>query len=726
MYFQELELRILLAQYETTKIIVTGPLFKVTSGRARRMLDADSLVVLTARPETELFDFYIENSNKHDDNKRLYHELQKLKSDSWQNLINLDKPTIFNENTDDELLLELLKILEVSTLIIAPFVLENVSSGYAIWGLKSLEGSPKEILSKVELIAEQIALSLSASLNEQRSKEQGNKLAALFELSTSIYSSLNYTEVLEKTVYLAMEIVGANSGTIMLLNKEERTLSPITTIDAEHQEAISAFEIELGQGITGKVAETGVGVISNNAEYDPRAVQIPGTPNNDEESLISVPLTWSGNVIGTITLWADYDKQFVHEDLEILTIFARQAADAIENARLYEKLQSAYEELSATHEKLIVVEKLKALAEMAGGVAHDFNNILGTILGRVQLLGLKTDDPILKKEFDDIEAAAMDGRRTVKRLQDFTQVSAAVEYKSLDLNKIVARSIESTRPAWKDNAQRRGVTINMVTDLYPLSTISGNREELTEAISNVILNSIDALETSGEIKISTYMDDDKAVLKIADNGKGMDEETQNKLFFPFFSTKSNQKGSGMGLAVVYGIMFRHQADISVISAPNSGAEFIFTFNVVDDSVEESSNIDPKSEPDCLSILLVDDDMNLLEVVNDMIEYLGHKCKRAGGGQEALDLLNQQKFDMVVTDLGMPNVGGWEVAQHCRMNYPDTPIILISGWGAQIDENDVKDKVDAVLSKPFRIDEFKDTINLVFSSAKEKSSAGVSN
>jgi CheY-like chemotaxis protein len=113
-------------------------------------------------------------------------------------------------------------------------------------------------------------------------------------------------------------------------------------------------------------------------------------------------------------------------------------------------------------------------------------------------------------------------------------------------------------------------------------------------------------------------------------------------------------------------------------------------------------------------LLVDDDKNLIEVVCDMVDYLGHECEKAYGGKEALELINNKNYDLLVTDLGMPEVGGWEVAQHFRLNNPDSPTILISGWGAQIDPFEAKDQVDAVLSKPFKIDEFKKAIDAVFS------------
>jgi signal transduction histidine kinase/CheY-like chemotaxis protein len=607
-------------------------------------------------------------------------------------------------------------IFGAQSTIISPFFIEDLGFGYAIWAWKKEISDSQEYISRAELIGEQIALSLSASMSEKRSKEQGEKLAALLELSTHIYSSLNYREVLQKAVRLSMEIVGATGGTIFILEKEENVLVPLLTVDEAHEEAINSMRLKLGEGLTGCVAQSGVGMISNHSESDPRSIQVPGTPI-EPESLISVPLTWFTDVIGVITLRNNLGKFFVQEDLEILTIFARQTADAIENAKLYEKLQKAYEELTATHDRLVMAEKLKVLGDIAGGVAHDFNNILGTILGRVQLLQKKIDDPELKQELETIETATLEGRTTVRTLQDFTHLSRRSQHATADLNKVIQEAIENTSPAWKSTARRAGITIDLHSDLQPVPIVIGSHEELREAFSNVILNSVEALPEGGNIWISTGLSDGNVFLRIADDGIGMDENTKNKMFFPFFSTRG-KKGSGMGLSMVYGIMFRNQADISVKSSPGEGAEFTFVFSLPEDTEPDRPADEIAARPSDLKILLVDDEAALLDVVGDMIDYMGHNCRKADGGRAAIEMLEEEKFDLVVTDLGMPEVGGWEVARFCRNRYPRMPVILISGWGAQLDGEEALQRVDAVVSKPFSLEEFEESINSVMSRSKQ--------
>jgi signal transduction histidine kinase/CheY-like chemotaxis protein len=686
------------------------------SRKARQALGADIFLVLMTYPDREDFDLYGNDENGNCDRAKLYHDLKSIAPDLWITVWATGEIRYFGRDPDNAFALRLMEILGAQGLLVSPFVMEEVGFGYACWAWRESNAISNDEILKADLATEMISLAIKVYQNEKSSKERGDKLSALLELSTSIYSSLNYREVLQKAVKLSMEIMLADGGTIFILDKEELVLRPLLTIDERYEEALNSVCLRLGEGITGKVAQSGVGIISNHSESDPRSLQVPGTPV-ENESLISAPLTWSGDVIGVITLWSYTGKMFTREDLEILTIFARQTADAIENAKLFESLEKAYEELTATQDQLIMAEKLKALGDMAGGVAHDFNNALGTILGHTQLLLNKISDPESKKELEVIEQVTLKGRRTVQRLQDFTHVSSRSQHGRVELNRVIKEAIEATKPAWKDTAQRTGITINLHADLFPGVIIDGSHEELQEAISNVILNAVDALPDGGNIWIKTFLEQEKVVLQIADDGIGMDENTKNKLFFPFFSTKGS-KGFGMGLAVVYGILFRHQADIGVESSPGKGAIFIFKFNISRDLPHDLRPPEKVEKPKSLYILLVDDDTNLLDVVGDMLEFMGHKCQRAESGKAALEAIEKEEFALVMTDLGMPEVSGWDVARFSKDRWPRTPVILISGWGAQLDGDDALRKVDAVLPKPFQLDELEGVIEKVMFSASQ--------
>jgi signal transduction histidine kinase/CheY-like chemotaxis protein len=690
-------------------------IFKSMLERAKTALGSDIFIVILTYHDNPGFEFHGDSQLDRIFQRNLHHELQTISPVSWDTVMANGSLQYYEKTTENVYAHRLLDVAEASNLLVAPFIMDDEGVGYGCWFWMAPRNFKDEDTMKGMLITDQISLAVKAYQSKKCARERGDKLAALLELSTAIYSSLNYTEVLQKAVKLAMEIMGADGGTIFILDKEQLVLKPLLTIDEKYKDQLNSIYLKLGEGITGKVAQSGAGIMSNHSEKDPRSIQVPGTPV-EKESLISAPLTWSGEVIGAITLWSYSGRVFFKEDLEVLTIFARQTADAIENAKLFESLERAYEELSATQEQLIMAEKLKALGDMAGGVAHDFNNALGTILGRAQLLLKKITDVELRRELLIIEEVTLKGRRTVQRLQDFTHVSSRLEYDKVDLNQVVQEAIETIKPAWKDNAQRLGITIMLHSDLSPVGLINGGHDELKEAFCNVILNSVEALPNGGNIWIKTFMENDRAVLQIRDDGVGMDENTKNKLFFPFFTTKG-KKSIGMGLAVVYGILFRHQVDISVDSKPGQGALFSFRFNTTQNSELKSEQPAIPEAPKVLSVLLVDDDINLLEVVGDMIDFMGHKFTKAEGGKEALAILKNERFDLVITDLGMPEVGGWDVARACRELYPGMPVILISGWGAQLDGKEALKKVDAVLPKPFQLDELKETIEQVVAESK---------
>ena len=687
------------------------PVFKAISSRASRTLTADYfafIILNTNRDEYKLLlNRKIDNLSEYEKELKeaVISVLTQYKNNEYDSLCeskeNPDCNPICRIFTDK---------LDCNNVLQVPFKIDDKNGGVLVWCWNKLPSDfSKEYTEKAIFITELAALSLKLLLEERQSQELNTKLAALLELSTAIYSSLNYKEVLEKTINLSMKIVGADGGTVFILDKKTNLLEPLITVDEEHEEQISKITLKLGEGITGLVAQSGLGVISNHSESDPRTYHVPGTPEDEPESLICAPLTWSGDVIGTVTLRSISCKQFIQDDLDILTIFARQTADAIENARLFESLEKAYKELSNTQEQLIMTEKLRALGEMAGGVAHDFNNALGIILGRVQLLLHEITDEKLVKQLQQIETVTLDGAKTVQKLQNFTRVSQSGQFEHVDLNKVISNAIEAAKPRWKDECQHRGINIELNFNQGELPLILGNKTDLVEAFSNIILNAVDALPEGGCIKIVSYKEDDKAKVTITDNGRGMGEATLNRIFFPFYTTKGKQ-GTGMGLAVVYGIVTRHKGEIDVTSKPGRGTTFMLSFPTTGKVKSEvKPQVDIKEEIKA-NVLVIDDDESIRNVVGDILKYLGHSVSVAATGEEGVKLFKENDFDIVITDLGMPGISGWEVTRICKSLKFYIPVIMISGWGNQIDEEMIKQsKLDGILTKPFEMKKIKNAI-----------------
>jgi len=686
-------------------------LFEAISSRSSQNLNADYFALMIINSTRMDSDVYV--NKKININSGIIDKLKNKAPEVWQS--NIQKGSQYrcrgfgDECRNNPVCGIFLKDLKCGQVMKIPFELEDLGGGLLVWGWKKSPSDFSDVfVDKAKLITEQVRLSLKLSLKERKGQELDAKLAALLELSTAIYSSLNYTDVLEKAVNLSRQIIGADGGSLFILDKKDKVLKPLITVDRTHADEISKMILKPGEGLTGKVVQTGVGLISNHSEVDPRAMQVPGTPD-EPESLISAPLTWSGEVIGAITLRSEEGRDFTQEDLDILTIFARQTADAIENAKLFESLEKAYKELSNTQDQLIMNEKLRALGEMAGGVAHDFNNVLGTILGRTQLLINELENTKWIDYLKQIERVTLEGAKTVQKLQNFTRISSHGHFDHVDLNSVIKNAIEATKPRWKDECQRHGINIDLIIDNQKLNPILGNKSELSEAFSNLILNSVDALTDGGEIRIKTYMDDDKAVIEVNDNGVGMGDTTLNKVFHPFFTTKGSQ-GTGLGLAVVYGIISRHKGEIDITSKVGRGTTCLLripTAVIAKPKAEKSVEIAAEVKA---RILVIDDDENILDVISDMLEMLDHTVVTALSGEEGVEKFKAHKFDLVITDLGMPGISGWDVTKMCKTANPRVPILMISGWGNQIDDDMVnRSGLDGIMAKPFEISKIKTMI-----------------
>jgi PAS domain S-box-containing protein len=234
-------------------------------------------------------------------------------------------------------------------------------------------------------------------------------------------------------------------------------------------------------------------------------------------------------------------------------------------------------------ERLIQSEKLRALGEMAAGVAHDFNNVLGAILGRVQLIQLNfmrrdresgaVSNGTVQKELGIIEQAALDGAHTIKKIQEFTRKKGdEFLFVPLDMNEIVEGTIELMKTKIKDEAEEKGIPIKVETIKGEISRVRGNPTELREVLVNIFLNSIDAMPGGGTITFKTGMEDGYVSIEVIDDGMGMPESIQKRIFDPFFTTKGVQR-SGLGLSISYGIIHRHHGEIKVDSREGIGTAF---------------------------------------------------------------------------------------------------------------------------------------------------------
>jgi len=554
----------------------------------------------------------------------------------------------------------------------------------------------------------------------QRVREKNN-FSALLTVSHLVANSLELKTILATIAEQVRQVIQTDECTVFLYDEEEKLLKPKVCDADSFREEIMNVRLQLGEGITGTVAQSGRGEIVNDAERDPRAAQVPGTPQ-ESSSLLCVPLLSREKVVGVITLTRTSGRSFEPEDLELATLFAGHCSTAIANARHYEETRAALVELRETQAQLVQSAKLNALGEMAGGVAHDFNNLLSAVLGRTQLLLQSVQEPEVRRQLQVIEQAALDGAETVRRVQEFTRVRSDGYFSTLGLDELLREVAERTRPAWEAGPRRNGNTIDIEFDLAARQTIAGSASEIRELFTSLVLNAVDALPWGGLIRISTVDEAAEVVVRIRDTGIGMDEDTRQRAFDPFFSTKS-ERGTGLGLSVARGIVSRHRGSIAVESEPHLGAEFTVRFPAGEARPRPQAPPAPGRLPR-FRVLAVDDEKPVLDVLADLLRALDQQVDTALGGSAGLERFDQGDYQVVFTDLSMPEVNGWDLTLAVKSRRPDVAVVVVTGWGLQLEEETaMAHGVDLLVAKPFSIEDLERALQRVGESLAVRDGSG---
>jgi len=345
-------------------------------------------------------------------------------------------------------------------------------------------------------------------------------------------------------------------------------------------------------------------------------------------------------------------------------------------------------------------DALRILGEMAGGAAHDVNNALAVVLGQAQLGQVAESVLEARGHFAAIERASRDCASMVRRLQEFARNSRRPRVVGdVDLAALARETLELTRPTWKDGAQRRGASIRTVLDLPAPVPVKADAGALRQVVTNLILNALDAMPAGGTLSLKAWSDGKHAQLSVSDTGAGMSEDTLSRVFEPFFTTK-REEGTGLGLAVSKRIIHEYDGDIRVTSRPGLGSVFTISLPCADQTAEARPTEPATSLQRALRVLLIDDEPQVREVLIRMLRLDGHQAVAASTASEGLDLLEQESFDLVMTDLGLPDMPGWQLARAAKDGDRHVPVILVTGWTEDGDRPAPVEGVDAVLAKPF--------------------------
>ncbi len=386
-------------------------------------------------------------------------------------------------------------------------------------------------------------------------------------------------------------------------------------------------------------------------------------------------------------------------ELEGQPVFTAVVREITERKRLEDQLRQS--------------QKLEALGQLASGVAHNFNNSLAVILGRTELSELLTENPKVRRNLEIIEKAAHDGTNTVRRLQDFARKREGRPRETVRLNDIVSDVIEMLRPRWKDEAELVSVRFEVGFNARAeKDAVRGEGSALREALINLVHNALDAMPEGGRLAVATENAADDVIVSVTDSGIGMDAETRERALEPFFTTKG-ERGTGLGLSMVYGIVQRHGGQIEIESAPGKGTTVRLTLPTADEPARNLSQ--PKLTPSASRrILIIEDEKEVAEIIADMLNEGGHTAEFATDPRDGLDRFKKANFDIVMTDLSMPEMPGWLVAEEIRRMNPSVPVIMLTGWGAQLDPEQLKaSHVDCVLSKPINRADILNSVDKAF-------------
>ncbi len=557
---------------------------------------------------------------------------------------------------------------------------------------------------------------LAASFNAMASRlnQQFTQLATIHEIDRSVLSVLDPSRIVDTVLGRLREVSPCQDRAVLLIDPSDRTRGWLYARLGQDsaQTTMNGIPVTEAESQLLMAHQDGVTLAQPGRDGAFAALSGPGI-----ESLLVLPLFRSRDLLGGIVLSYRKAPDLNDDHIVQLRQLADQVAVALSNAsdlaerkraeaslrESHAQLQTAMDELKTAQQQMVQQERLRALGQMASGIAHDFNNTLSPIMGFSELLliapQMSADPAQLKEYLQTINMAAKDAAKVVSRLRDFYRPRLEADLAGIvDVNRLVEQSIKLSQPKWKDQALANGVAIEIQTELASVPSVAGHESELREVLTNLVFNAVDAMPKSGSITLRTRADDDHVCLEVSDTGTGMTEEVRQRCLEPFFSTKG-EKGSGLGLAMVYGIIRRLRGTIDIASEPGVGTTFSIRLPIQSeqeaDKAQEGNNLAGVQ----LRVLVVDDDPLVGRVTGEYLRVAGHHVEVVGSAAEAIKVFNPERIHLVVTDHGMPHMTGRQLAEVIKNVSAETPVVLLTGGDQIEEETTASPVVDAELSKP---------------------------
>lgn len=575
------------------------------------------------------------------------------------------------------------------------------------------QGAPVVISGTVQDVSER-------RRTDARLRAQLGQLGLLHRITRAIGERVDVQGILRVVVDQLEANMPADASLVLSYDaaRDQLTVSELGSRSAPALEAAT-----LGTGTQIPAGEDGLaGAIEGKLIYEPSIAELDyrftrQLRQAEVGSMVIAPIRFERVTFGVLLVGRRVAQSFSSTDCEFLAQLGDHVALAMRQAHLHASLQEAFDELRRTQQAVLQHERLRALGEMASGIAHDINNAISPVMLFVESL-LKREaglSPTGRTKLETIRLAIDDVARTVERMGEFYRRDEVPGRRRLvSINQIVRQVLALTQARWRDMAQQAGVVIEVQTELDDqLPDMWLNESEMREALTNLVLNAADAMPDGGTLRLRTSGGREGhgsgVTVCVADTGIGMDEDTRRRSVEPFFTTKG-ERGTGLGLAIVYGIVQRHGGQMEIRSAPGKGTTVRIELPAGLPRAEPPTEPAIPAEFRRLKLLLVDDDPLVLGPLAEALSEVGHEVQQCSDGRQALSavrraLLARQPYDAVVTDLGMPGLDGSVVAREVKSLSPGTRVVMLTGWGRRMSDTGAPPAgVDVLLGKPPRLEE----------------------
>ncbi len=528
-------------------------------------------------------------------------------------------------------------------------------------------------------------------------------LRKVLEVSARMRGGGSLASLLNTITHDALDITGAQRACVVLMNGDSE---PDVGASTDRDGTGSAITLrDLSTTVIQRAAEERKALYWHDVFEDAELMKSSSLRALSLRSALCAPLMRGDELYGV--MYADTTSAaaaFDAIDLEVLRLFADQAAAAIESSKLVEDVQRSLTELKDVQDRLVKGERLRVMGELSSGVAHEFNNLLTAILARIQMMGLSYLPSEAKRDLDLIEKAALDAAEVVRRLQSFSRQQRQADFKTLEMGEICHDALELLRPLWRGRRGSASGALDVELHAESGLFVRGDATELREVLTNLVKNAIEAVGPDGRIRVVAARRRGRIQVRVEDNGQGIPDEVRARVFDPFFTTKG-ERGTGLGLCLSQQIVQKHSGEISVEAPADGGTTIQFYLPAVErSSLRELSPkpVQPKTHA-AIKVVLVDDDAEVLKPLIRHLEESGFQVLTAADGLKGLELASSANPNVVLTDIGMPGMDGLELCRRLHETRPSLPVVLMSGWASDVDHEHARvSGASGVVAKPFSL------------------------